>query len=469
MCNIFLQFLIAFEVVNFNPLNVGGVDFIPYRDIVNFLKCKSFVSDSVIELHSAAKKARLNIEKKKAWLGNDTIPLENVYIDDSAVFLDAETWGYILTWFSEAQTYYWDYKNKRYIISKYPPSVKSFVLDGDSLRIDHNRDLSPLVFQSGDTVYVFIKSGFYSGLAGRKIYGEFVKTVRIRHTSEGVTFLITLNDGVKYSISKRPMSLVLTFQGRAPTEVSTPQIPAFSEKGEAKPEKTYERKIGVVVIDPGHGGHDPGAVANGVIEKEVVLEIARRVKKRLEKLGIKVILTRNGDYFVTLGERARIAQKYKADLFVSIHCNYAPKSSKARGIETYFLSEARTEWERSVAAFENSVIKYEVGKKADNGDILTMILGDMAQYEFLKESQDLAYFVQESLVNLVGGIDRGVKQAGFYVLQGVYAPSILVEVGFLTNRDEARKLKDYRYQEKIAEAIVDGIIKFKIAYERSSQ
>lgn len=460
--------MLAFETVKFNPLNIGGVDFIPYRDVVNFIKCKSFVSDSVIELHSAAKKARLNIEKKKAWLGNDTIPLENVYIDDSAVFLDAETWAYILTWFSEAQTYYWDYKNKRYIISKYPPSVKSFVLDGDSLRIDHNKDLSPLVFQSGDTVYIFIKSGFYSGLASRKIYGEFVKTVRIRHTSEGVTFLITLNDGVKYSVSKRPMSLVLTFQESVPTEVGTPQVPVVSEKMEAQSEKTYERKIRVVVIDPGHGGHDPGAVANGVKEKEVVLEIARKVKKRLEKLGIKVILTRNGDYFVTLGERARIAQRNKADLFVSIHCNYAPRSSKARGIETYFLSEARTEWERSVAAFENSVIKYEVDKKADNGDILTMILGDMAQYEFLKESQDLAYFVQESLVNLGGSIDRGVKQAGFYVLQGVYAPSVLVEVGFLTNRDEARRLKDYRYQEKIAEAIVDGIIKFKIAYERSN-
>jgi len=465
-----LQILLTFETVKFNPLNIGGFDFIPYNDIVNFLKCNSFASDSVIELYYGPKRAKLNIERKKAWLGKDTIPLENVYIDNSNVFLDAETWAYILTWFSEAQIYYWDYQNKRYIISKYPPSVKNFILDGDSLRIDYNKDLSPLVFQSGDTVYIFIKSGFFSGLASKKVYGDFVKIVRIRHTSEGVTFLVTLNDGVKYSISKRPMSLVLTFQGTPRAEVSPPQAPAPSETTQAfQPEKMYERKIKVVVVDPGHGGHDPGAVANGVREKDVVLEIARLVKKKLEKLGIKVVLTRDGDYFVTLGERARIAQKYKTDLFVSIHCNYAPGSSRARGIETYFLSEARTDWERSVAAFENSVIKYEVGKKADNGDILTMILGDMAQYEFLKESQDLAYFVQESLVNLGESIDRGVKQAGFYVLQGVYAPSILIEVGFLTNRDEARKLRDSRYQEKIADAIVDGIIKFKIAYERSNK
>lgn len=136
-------------------------------------------------------------------------------------------------------------------------------------------------------------------------------------------------------------------------------------------------------------------------------------------------------------------------------------------METFFLSEARTEWERSVAAFENSVVKYEVDKNTDKGDILSMIIGDMAQYEFLKESQDLAYFVQESLVNSISSLDRGVKQAGFYVLQGVYAPSVLVELGFLTNKDEAKKLKDTRYQEKLADAIVDAIIKFKVAYERS--
>ncbi|HOP32011.1 MAG TPA: N-acetylmuramoyl-L-alanine amidase [Candidatus Hydrothermia bacterium] len=469
MLSFFLGILLAFETVKFNPISIGGVDYISYKDIADLLKCSSFVSDTTVELFSGTKKVRLSFEKKVAWLGNQSIPLENVYIDDNTLFLDGESWAYILSWFSETQIYYWDYQNKRYIISKYPPSVKSFKLDADSIVIEHNRDLSPVVFQSEDTIYVFIKSGFYSGLAGKKVYGEFVKAVRTRHTTEGVTFLITVNNGVKYIVSKRLMSIVLKFQRegppgevQVPEKVTTPEVPPIIEA----PKKGYERNIKVVVIDPGHGGHDPGAVANGIREKDVVLQVSKLIKKKLERMGIKVVLTRSGDYFVSLGERARIAQKNKADLYVSIHCNYAP-GSKARGVETFFLSEARTEWERSVAAFENSVVKYEVDKNTDKGDILSMIIGDMAQYEFLKESQDLAYFVQESLVNSISSLDRGVKQAGFYVLQGVYAPSVLVELGFLTNKDEAKKLKDTRYQEKLADAIVDAIIKFKVAYERS--
>ncbi|MEO0230847.1 MAG: N-acetylmuramoyl-L-alanine amidase [candidate division WOR-3 bacterium] len=469
MLSFFLQILFAFETIKINPLNVGGVDYISYRDIANLLGTRSFVSDSSIELYAGTKKVRVNFERKELLLGSDVVPIDNIYVDDNTLFLDGDTWGYVLTWLSESQTYYWDYQNKRYIISRYPPSVKSIVLDDDSLKIVYNADLSPLVFQSGDTVFIFIKKGFYSGLATRKVYGEYVKFIRIRHTSEGVTVLITLNEGVRYNVSTRTMSLVLRLSKplseKVVKEIEEPILPFPTETGQAL-QRSYQRKIRVVVIDPGHGGHDPGAVANGVKEKDVVLQVSRLVAKKLEKTGVKVVLTRTGDYFVSLAERARIAKKYNADLFVSIHCNYAPGSRLARGIETYFLSEARTEWERSVAAFENSVIKYEVEKKAGNNDILTMILGDMAQYEFLKESQDLAYFIQESLVNSAFSVDRGVKQAGFYVLQGVYAPSALVELGFLTNKEEAKRLTDARYQEKLADAIVDAIIKFKVRYER---
>lgn len=469
MLSFFLQILLAFETVKFNPLDVGGVDYISYRDIANLLGARSFVSDSSVELYTATKKVRVNFERKELSLGSDVVPIDNIYVDDNTLYLDGDTWAYILSWLSESQSYYWDYKNKRYIISKYPPSVKSIVLDGDSIRIEHNVDLSPLVFQSGDTVFISIKRGFYRGLATRKVYGEYVKFIRIRHTSEGVTILVTLSEGVKYNVSSRTMSLILKFtrslKEKVGKELAEPPLPGPIETTQVA-QKQYQRKIRVVVIDPGHGGHDPGAVANGVREKDVVLQVSRLVAKKLEKAGFKVVLTRTGDYFVTLAERARIAKKYNADLFVSIHCNYAPGSRLARGIETYFLSEARTEWERSVAAFENSVIKYEVDKKVVDNDILTMILGDMAQYEFLKESQDLAYFIQESLVNSVNSVDRGVKQAGFYVLQGVYAPSALVELGFLTNREEAKRLTDARYQEKLADAIVDAIIKFKVRYER---
>ncbi|MCS7250807.1 MAG: N-acetylmuramoyl-L-alanine amidase, partial [candidate division WOR-3 bacterium] len=220
--------------------------------------------------------------------------------------------------------------------------------------------------------------------------------------------------------------------------------------------------IKLIVLDPGHGGKDPGAIGKmGTKEKDLNLIIAKKVKKYLEKLGLDVILTRNNDIFLSLGERAKIANDNKADIFISIHCNSTPKkNSYACGFEVYFLSEARTDWERAVAQAENEVIKYEITKSDINDDFLAFILADLAQQEFLKESQELAVAIQDAVCEILNIENRGVKQAGFYVLKGAFMPAVLIECGFLSNRQEEALLRKDRYQEKLARGIAEGIKRF---------
>ncbi len=220
--------------------------------------------------------------------------------------------------------------------------------------------------------------------------------------------------------------------------------------------------IKLVVLDPGHGGKDPGAIGKmGTKEKDLNLSIAKKLKKYLEKFGLDVLLTRNSDVFLSLGERTKIANDNKADIFISIHCNSAAKkNSYASGFEVYFLSEAKTDWERAVAQAENEVIKYEINRNEINDDFLAFILADLAQQEFLKESQELAVAIQDAVCEVLNIENRGVKQAGFYVLKGAFMPAVLIECGFLSNREEEILLRKDWYQEKLAKGIAEGIKRF---------
>ncbi len=228
-----------------------------------------------------------------------------------------------------------------------------------------------------------------------------------------------------------------------------------------------QRRVSRVVLDPGHGGKDPGAVgARGTQEKDIVLDIARRVKKQLTAAGVEVILTRDGDYYVTLAERAEKAANSNADLFVSIHANAAPNRN-ARGVETYFLSEAKTDWERAVAARENAVFEKELSNPLiKDNDPVSLILADLAQNEFLIESSELAARIQESALNHICAEDRGVRQANFYVLRNIFMPAVLVECGFISNKQEEKLLCQPEHREKIARAIVRGILDFIPDYEK---
>ncbi len=227
------------------------------------------------------------------------------------------------------------------------------------------------------------------------------------------------------------------------------------------------RRIKRILLDPGHGGKDPGALGRrGTREKDIVLDISQRVKSALLKKGFEVYLTREDDRYVSLAERAAQAAKSGAQIFVSIHANWA-ENKAARGIETYFLSEAKTDWERAVAARENAVFEREIANPfLKKDDQLSIILADLAQNEFLFESSELAAKIQEAAIGFVHANDRGVRQANFYVLRNIFMPAVLVECGYLSNRGEEGLLLKTEYRAKLARAIADGVANFAVEYER---
>lgn len=220
----------------------------------------------------------------------------------------------------------------------------------------------------------------------------------------------------------------------------------------------------LVVIDPGHGGAQEGAFGpEGLIEKNLALTIAKKVKAQLEKeLHATVLLTRDRDALVHLSERVTLANKKRPELFISIHANSMPTEKQRRlnqGIETYFLSAAASgEEAKKVAARENA----EAGgqPKGQSGDTLSFILADLQRSETHVDSSRLAYSVHEALIAETGAQDRGVQQAPFYVLMGLEAPAVLIEVGFVSHPEEARHLADGEYQGKLARAITSGVKQF---------
>lgn len=231
-------------------------------------------------------------------------------------------------------------------------------------------------------------------------------------------------------------------------------------------------KISTVVIDAGHGGKDTGALGSISKEKDLNLTVAlltgQYIKKNLP--DVKVIYTRERDVFVTLNERAAIANRNNADVFISIHCNSAGKGSSAVGAETFVLGEHKNAANLEVAKKENSSILYEEDAKEQYGDFdlnspEAYIALSLFQKEYLNQSLQLAANVQEQFTKRVGRKDRGVQQAGFLVLWRTAMPSILIELGFISNAAEERFLASEKGQEYMASAIFRAFRDFKAAYE----
>ena len=226
-----------------------------------------------------------------------------------------------------------------------------------------------------------------------------------------------------------------------------------------------QEKPFVVVLDAGHGGHDSGNRGNGYYEKNIALSIALKIGKTLEKTkGFKIIYTRKTDVFVDLIQRANIANKADADLFVSIHCD-AFTSSTAFGAGTFVLGLHENERNFKVAQKETSVIfleedyekNYDGFNPNDPESVISLIL---MQQTYLDQSINLASTIQKSFVENLNRKDRTVKQAGFIVLKYTYMPSVLVEAGFLTNKKEGAYLNSSKGQKEISNAIADGIINY---------
>jgi N-acetylmuramoyl-L-alanine amidase len=190
----------------------------------------------------------------------------------------------------------------------------------------------------------------------------------------------------------------------------------------------------------------------------------------LSEKGVNVVMTRSTDTLIALSDRGRIANAKKGDVFLSIHVNAANprwrQPGAARGFETYFLSEAKTEDARRVEAMENEVVKYEIATEVEPNDPLSFIVHDMEQNQHLRESSELAEVVQRSLAQMHPGPNRGVKQAGFRVLVTAFMPAVLIEIGFGTNAAEARYIRDPRRQKEIASSIADATMEYLAAYQR---
>ena len=216
-----------------------------------------------------------------------------------------------------------------------------------------------------------------------------------------------------------------------------------------------------VVIDPGHGGAEVGAVgATGLMEKNVVLDISKRLGQLLEEqLGLQVYLTRDQDIYKEKEDRTALANNVKANVFLSIHAN-SYRGRGVHGAETFFLSNQATDDDaRRLAAIENNAMGLEGPTGADSN--LQMLLWDMAQTTHLRESSVLAEMVQSNMNSLGGTTDRGIKQAPFVVLKGANMPAVLVEVGFLSNPEEERLLADAAYRQQVANMLFQSLNRYR--------
>jgi len=278
------------------------------------------------------------------------------------------------------------------------------------------------------------------------------------------------DDSVKRSALKRQAELAQELARRSGRKDDTQSaqrltalLTASSKSPDLPSESTPPRRARVrIVLDPGHGGKDPGTVgANGLQEKEVVLDVAKRVQKLLaQREQIEPFLTRTDDHFISLEERTTFAQQREADLFISIHANSSPRRD-AKGLEVYVLGHASDDAADATAAREND----EPGRnQPDVTALVQSMLGDLSSSRQEEQSLELADTLRRSVIQKVDGryelIDLGIKRAPFYVLLNAGVPSILSELAFLSNPDDAARLRRPEFRQLIAEALAAGISKY---------
>ncbi len=246
---------------------------------------------------------------------------------------------------------------------------------------------------------------------------------------------------------------------------------AARESGERTPLPSGLNRGHVVTIDPGHGGVDPGNPGKffprGLREKDVALQVGLLVRQELLRRGVGVIMTRTTDTLIDLHERAAYCTE-RCGLFVSLHVNSLPKRTgytKARGFETYFLAEAKTEDAARVARMENEAIRFEEPKSEESRG-LDFILKDLQLNEYLRESARLAELMQSHAAEIHTGPNKGVKQAGLAVLTTARRPAVLFEMGFSTNPEDARLMTEPRSQRNLAAAVADAIVSYLLEYQQ---
>jgi N-acetylmuramoyl-L-alanine amidase len=276
----------------------------------------------------------------------------------------------------------------------------------------------------------------------------------------------------KNFVLEKPFRVVFDLVKGEKPPVAPQSIPENNEKQQEPPPAqqpaasvaSKPKPIETICIDAGHGGEDLGAVGKSkLLEKDVTLQISKKLKKLIEsKTGLRVIMTRDQDSEVSLNSRASIANNQQAQMLVSIHVNSSFRKS-AYGSETYFVSLQATDPEALELARKENQNPEDPGETIKN-DELKMILWNLAQTEYIKESSSLAEYVQFELNELLGTRNRGVKQAPFRVLMRTAMPAVLIETSFISNSAEEKKLQNDEFLDKIAFAIFNGISKFIYYY-----
>jgi N-acetylmuramoyl-L-alanine amidase len=245
-----------------------------------------------------------------------------------------------------------------------------------------------------------------------------------------------------------------------------PSVPAANAAGGFSMARQLGLSVSRIVIDPGHGGHDPGAIARGLTEAALTLDVALRLEKLLQREpGVEVVLTRRTDVYVPLEERTAIANRKSADLFLSIHAN-SSRNTSAKGVETFFLSFASSPDAEAIAARENATSSRDMHDLPD-------LIKAISLNNKLDESRDLAGMIQESIVSTLRRSNkdvrsRGVKKAPFVVLIGAEMPSVLAEISFLTNRQELQLLKTAAYKDRIAQALHAAVLRYRKSLKGSA-
>lgn len=301
------------------------------------------------------------------------------------------------------------------------------------------------------------------GLQPIVVEDRLLKQVRVGQFSQDVVRVVldmSSLAGHRAFVLPDPYRLVIDIQGQKDGE----ELAALEKRRDSAPPpkalKPVAPGLRKIVLDPGHGGKDPGAIGvNGIAEKDIVLAVAKKLAKRLKaELDIQVVLTREDDTFIPLEDRTAVANAEDADLFISLHVNSSP-NPEARGIETYYLDNTTDEASIRLAARENGTSRKSISD-------LQFILSDLTQNSKLEDSITLAHRLQSSVVSRMGqkrGVvkDLGVKKALFYVLVGARMPSVLVELFFITHKIEGRALARRVYQDALVEALVEGIKKYQ--------
>ncbi len=312
------------------------------------------------------------------------------------------------------------------------------------------------------------KCSYYSPMLSSNIYNIVLPyDIKYKKSSKSNISKIVKIEEYKYPIIQKQKPIVEVekkIQKETTKDVSA--LPWYKKLLEGNSDNKTNHKLKKryrIVVDAGHGGHDSGATSGGYKEKDIVLQIAKRVKKDLLRKGYIVYMTRDTDHFVKLSNRTKFSNKRKADIFVSIHANAVGKKSRAsivNGIETYFLSKARTARAKRVAAKENRAVLNSKDYHTRN-----VILNDVLNGPKIVLSNKLAIDVQNSMLGYTRSMykdvrDGGVRSAPFWVLVGAQTPSILVEVGYVTHSKERSRLLKPGYQTMIAKGIVKGIGKY---------